>query len=360
MSTQPKPIPLRPAARNEPPKSIHLSRAAFSRFVAIVSNRPDHEAVAYDFCARTFSDDIKALRFLKRTAVDAGTSAGWAAELAAHPVQEFVASLAPQSAAAQLIQAGVTIPLASNQLMLTTQRVGRPTALPWAGEGSPISTHQFTFSNLQLGPPRKFGVLVVCTREIANTPNGLAMFDMLLRENAAAALDAAYFSAAAGSDAVVEGLLYGVTATAPTGGGDDDAIKADLAALAASVSTLGSGQVMFFAAPERAQTIAIRCPDLNATIVPSIALPTSRIIAVDPQSVLHGMSDEISIAVGRDAAVHMETSPAEIVPAGSPGTTAAPVRSLWQTDSLSTRTLLDITFVKRRAGAAAFMDALEW
>ena len=53
-------------------------------------------------------------------------------------------------------------------------------------------------------------------------------------------------------------------------------------------------------------------------------------------------------------------APRRISTAGSPNTVAAPVRSLWQTDCLAVRMLLDINWGMRRTGVVAWTQTMTW
>ena len=200
-------------------------------------------------------------------------------------------------------------------------------------------------------------MIVVMSRETGKCAGAQTIFSTILRESAARTLDQAYFGSQAGNDEAVAGLLNGVTALTPQPGSGVEGMRADLAELAAAVSMNGSGQVLYIASPDRAAKAPIVDPDSRAVIWPSKAVPADRLIAIDPVSIVHGFGPNLDILVSTDAIVHMDTEPGEIV-SGTGPTLAAPVRSLWQSDAIGLRALVDIAFTKRRADCVAYVDGL--
>jgi hypothetical protein len=146
------------------------------------------------------------------------------------------------------------------------------------------------------------------------------------------------------------GLLNGVSAIPSVSNGK---ARFDLAALAESVSVGGSGQVAFVTGPGRAAKLAVLMPELKSMVLPSLAVAETRVIAVDPLSLAHGVGSQPEINSSTSAVLHMDDNPDPIV---ASGVMANPVRSLWQTDAIALNCLIDIAFRKRRAGAVAFMD----
>jgi hypothetical protein len=55
-----------------------------------------------------------------------------------------------------------------------------------------------------------------------------------------------------------------------------------------------------------------------------------------------------------------DTTPLDIGTAGSPATVAAPVKSMWQTDSLALRLILPTNWTIRRAGVVAWVAGVTW
>ena len=178
----------------------------------------------------------------------------------------------------------------------------------------------------------------------------------MLRTELSAGLDAAFLSATAGSTSAHAGLLYGLSATAASTSG----AREDLSALASSVASGGSGDVVFIAEPALVARLRIVEPQLAASIdiVPSASLPAGRVVAVDPRAIITAVDKEPDLFVSKESNLHMGDVPLELVTAG--GTVADPHRSLWQTDSVALRITQSIAFKATRSSAAAFVDGAVW
>lgn len=311
--------------------------------------------------ATIFPNDHLCKGVLTRAAAPVATTAdaGFAAEVAQRLVVNFLASLAPLSAAAALIATGVRLPLGTAIEMKVPARTGAPsTTVSWVGETDPIPVRSYTINDDCVLKPKKFGLIAALSREAVRRASGEDVVRQLIREDAAANLDAAYFSTQAGTDIVHAGLLDGVSSLAGYAGGDRTALETDLAALSDAVSAAGSGDVSFIASPKRVARLRIKAPDIarEVTMLPSLAVADTTIIAVDPLSLVHGAGDTIDLEASREAVVHMNDDPNPIVDS----TTADPVRSLWQTDAVALRLLVDVAFAPRRSGAVAWLESATW
>ncbi|OYW98385.1 MAG: hypothetical protein B7Z14_14960 [Bosea sp. 32-68-6] len=259
-------------------------------------------------CRAVFPGDGATLTFLKSASTPASTTiAGAGAELVGETVGEFLASLAPASAIAALLPAGINVDLSTWRQINLPFRSTAPTVRPWAAEGDAIAVTAANFAAVEL-TAEKIGVIAVASRELLRRSDAESIFGQMLRDDAAISLDAAYLSTSAASTGALAGLLYGVT------------------------------------------------PLTRVPILPSLAVPAGRVIAIDPVSLCHGYGANPDLITSGAATIHMD-SEALAIRAG--GVTAAPVRSLWQTDSMATRMLLDVGYGKRRANAVGFMENVE-
>jgi hypothetical protein len=329
-----------------------IIHAAFAMARA-ATERGSPAADPADFCRRLFPQDRVAAALLTRAAVDPASTAeaGWAAELAQQATGAFLASLGAESAAAALIARGIVVSMESLGSAVLPARASAPAPAPFVGAGMPYPVGAATLAAVQLSP-RKIGMLMVLTTEAVRRSGALAIFEALLRESAGLGLDAGYFSSEEGDGTTHRGLLYGVD---PIPGGG--AIEDDLALLAAAVSVGGSGQVVFVASPALAAQAAVRVGHRGIVILPSLALPAGRLIAVDPASIAHGFGAQPEIDAGAGSAtLHMDDAATPISSTGGSGEVAAPVRSMFQTNSVAVRATLDIAFSSRRTAAVAFID----
>lgn len=356
------PIPVRPANPEQPEE--HVFRAAFAAMHA-QHLKARFEADKLRAAAALFSPDSPAYGLTRAATTGAVMSdSAWAGNLVGESVLAFFGSLAPFSAIAAIMPQGMTFLLdqARWDEALIPTRAGGPRALPWVGQGNAIPVRQETTSQVQLGPAKKVGGIMVMSRRMAAAPNAYDAFKVMLQEDCGATLDAAYLSTAAADSETHAGLLYGVSALTPTGELDPQAaVIDDLAALASAVSGKGaSGRVAYIASPGRAAVLAVRAPAaVVPNIYPSQSVADGDLVAVDPASLAHGFGSIPEFDGVNAATVHMSDDPDPIVD-GS-GNVAAPVRSLWQTDMVGVRSLLPIAFAKRRAGAAAVIrDIATW
>lgn len=225
-------------------------------------------------------------------------------------------------------------------------------------ENAPIPIRGDTFSLVTLGPLKKLAAIVAWSREVGKRSDAEQIFRLMLAEDVSAGLDAAFFSDAAADAVRPAGLLFGVAPITAAAGADEAAIRTDLAVLAEAVSATGSGSVTFIAAPARVAKLRILAPTLFPVldIVASASIAADRIIAANGASLLVSVDPSPDVTVSNVATVHMDTAPAPIVD----GATASPVRELWQTASLAARLIHELSFVKRRAGAVAYIDAASW
>jgi hypothetical protein len=84
-------------------------------------------------------------------------------------------------------------------------------------------------------------------------------------------------------------------------------------------------------------------------------VPDAQLIAIAVPAFVSGFGAVRRISVSEHAVVHQEdTTP---LPIGQPGNiVAAPSRSLWQTDSVAIRCILDAAWALRATGAVAWIQ----
>jgi hypothetical protein len=305
-------------------------------------------------CARMYPNDKVALALLQtRAAISGGstTVSGWASQLIDKAVSDWLASLAPASAAATLMARGLTIPISGEGSISIPGRSGLPVAAPFVGEQSPIPVRQFVLGAATL-TPRKVGTIVAWSRELSLS-SADQVFETMLREDASVSLDSALLGTQAGSASAHGGLLNGVT---PIAAGS--AVMAnDLSALAHAVGAGGSGEVVFIAGPGRAAAMAVRMPaEATAEVLASVAVPETRLIAIDAPSLLFGFAPAPDILASDAATVVMQDTPTDIGTPGAPAVVAAPTVSMFQTAQLAMRMLLDMAWATRRSGAIGYID----
>lgn len=351
------PIPIRPVTR--PGANDTLAAAVPRAMFCAFRSKVDPAVKGRDFddvCRQIFPGDHAALTLLKSAVTPGSTTApGFASELIHNTVGVFLASLAPASAIAGIMQAGFNADMQSFGEHVLPFRATAPVARPWVPENAAIAVTQYQFQAVTLGPASKVGIIATASRELIRRAFAEAIFTQMVRDDAAISLDSAYLSTAAAATGSQAGLLNGVTPLPAVSSGlsPKDQMADDLAALGSAVAAGGFGAVAFIMSPARAIRVQIKAPDLQVPVLPSVAVPDHRVIAVDPVSIVHGFGSDPDALWSQEAVIHMDTEP---LPISDGGVTAAPVRSLWQTDAVATRMILDVAFSKRRANAVAFMD----
>ena len=214
LSRTPRPFLPSEVKRERP--AVHFERAAFAaarfatrQFSEFHDSRGPHQI------ARTiWPQDEVTPQLLTRAATSpaATTTTGWAAELAQQAIGDFVASLAPQSAAARLINAGTLVLMDGANSVRMPRRQGVPgTDVAWVGETRRSPRGASSYRRTQLGPVHKLAAICPLSREVIEFTSGETVVSTLLREDMAASLDAALFSTAAASSVRPAGLLNGLT-----------------------------------------------------------------------------------------------------------------------------------------------------
>ena len=308
-------------------------------------------------------DDVTPLLLTRATTSPATTTTtGWAAELARNAVGDFIDSLAPQSAAARLINAGLQTSLAGINSIHIPRRQGIPANdVAWAGEGAPIPARAFNLTTTELGSVHKLAAICPMSRETVEFTSGEAVVSTLLREDMAASLDASMFSTAAASSVRPAGLLNGLTPIAATTGGGEPAIRADFKALSSAVMGAGSSEnLVYIMSPGQALSARMwRVITESLTIWGTPAVPDGTVIAIEPLAFVSGFGPDPDLAVSMEATVHMDTTPAQIGTAGTPNIVAAPTVSAFQSDLILLRAILDCAWVMR-APLVAYLTGATW
>jgi hypothetical protein len=209
--------------------------------------------------------------------------------------------------------------------------------------------------------PSKLALIFTLTRETVDHSNAEMMTRMVLTENVAPTLDATLFSTAAAAPNVSPGgILAGIAALTPSSATTPlDAMVSDIAALTAAVAPVGGGSLpLLIASPKQTAALTLRAPRDLWTVLMSTALPAGTVIALVPGAIV-SVVEAPNIEASRDVGViHEDSSPSQIVD-GS-GVVAHPVRSLWQTDSVSLRFTMNATWARRANAAVAFLNNVLW
>jgi hypothetical protein len=283
------------------------------------------------------------------------TTPGGADEIVQSAIGGYLASIAPLSAAARLIGLGTRVSLGAYETIAFPTSATIPASPPWVTELSPIGVTSAIFDAVDLGPQKKMAAITVITKELAKKPSRRAIFNQLMRERMAHALDLAFFSADAATSAGHQGLRYGLTPIASAGDVADD-----IAALLAELASLGgSGQNAIIASTREAAQLSVKVSTLSTPVLATRALAAGTILALDVGAFVSAVSD-VEIFASEESILHMsdENTVAEIVSGTGPAT-ADPVRSMFQTACVAVRTIVDVSFAMRN-NAITVMENISW
>lgn len=345
-------------ARAMRPSGQALFRAALSATIAQTaqSGRQEHEL------RQRYGDDPAAALVLRAATTPASLQDDeWAAIAASTAVADFIANLAPTSAAAALIASSLRVDLGRNASVLVPTMIPTASAAGFVGEGEPIGVVAAAVSGPTI-TPRKIGVMTAMTRETLRSSAAAPVFRALLTESASLALDAALFSAAAAVAGVrPAGLLHGVTALTATAGGGDEAMVGDLEALTAAVAPVAGDNIVLIGSPGLQMKLAARRVSLPVPVLTTGALAAGTLVAIAPAALITVLDPVPSIDSSRDAVVHMDDDPLHIGTTSDTGAViAAPTRSAYQTDTVVTRLILQASWALRAPGAIAHLTGAAW
>ena len=307
--------------------------------------------------AASWGDDVTELLLRGASKPASRTDPTWAAPLAVTAVGDFIASLAPLSAGAKLLDAAVRVTLDGVDKVNLPGRLAALNAadVAWVSELGAIPIHSFVVGDVALGPMHKLAVITVATRELFDSSAAEVIFRQLLRENAAISLDAALFSNAAATADRPAGLLDGVAALTGTAGGGDGAMLDDLTMLAGAIGTVASG-LAYIAHPNQANAIKLRRGALfpaDVPVWPTLGVAPGVVIAIDGNALASGFGPEPEFSVSNEAMLQTETAPGADPMAG-------PTSSLFQIAAIAMKLKLRCAWAWRVAGAVAWVQGAKW
>ena len=287
----------------------------------------------------------------------------------------------PASVYPSLAALGLRLTFGRNGAITIPSRAATPTiAGSFVGEGAPIPVKQGAFVSQTL-TPKKLAVISTFTREIAS--HSIPAIEGLIREqmqfDTAVAIDTVLLDAAAATAIRPAGIRSGVTATTAATGGGINALVADAKALVGALISNTNGNVrapVWVMNPAQALAISLTgnaggdfvfADAMNAgnflgyPVIQSPTVPAGTLTLIDAADFVSVTGDEPLFDVSDQATLHMEdTTPLPISAAGSPNTVAAPIRSMFQTDSIALRMVLPMNWTMRRTGVVAFVAGVTW
>jgi hypothetical protein len=164
-----------------------------------------------------------------------------------------------------------------------------------------------------------------------SSPAAEELIRQVLVEATGPALDRALFSATAAGPDRPAGLLFGIAPLTPAASLVDNLI----AVLETIAPVSGNGAVAVITTPKLRVAIDLMLPRQPPFVVlASSSLPAGTIIGVALNALVSAVESPPQIDASRDAVVHEETAPRQDI---GGGVMATPLRSMWQSDSISLR-----------------------
>jgi HK97 family phage major capsid protein len=248
-------------------------------------------------------------------------------------------------------------------------------------QGAAIPVKQGAFTAITL-TPKKMGVITTLTREITehSTPSIEGIVRQAILEDTALAIDTILVDANAATTIRPAGLKNGATVVTPTAGAGITALIGDLRGLTSSLITASKGNLrapVWIMNPGDALAAQLTqaaaggdfpfMDDItNGTlmgypVITSTTIAPDSMILMDAADFISATGDTPRFDVSDQAVLHMEDSnPQQISTVGTPATVAAPVRSLWQTDTIGIRMIMDINWAMRRTGMVHTVTTMTW
>jgi HK97 family phage prohead protease/HK97 family phage major capsid protein len=320
----------------------------------------------------------------KSASVPADTvTTGWAKELVQTIIGDLIPSLLPFSVYPGLATKGGSFTFGRNGVVsLPARNTGAPLGGAFVAQGAPIPVKQGAFTAINL-IPKKMGVITTMTRNIMehSTPAIEAILRQAILEDTGVAIDTVLLDATSDDTTRPAGIRYNVSATSATAGGGMTALSGDLRGLTTALltGTLGNvrapvwimapGDVLAASLTQSAAGgfLPFRDELARGTLLGYPVLQTTTgtndmMYLLDAADFITATGDTPRFDVSDQAVLYMESAPGttQLGTAGTPATISAPARSLWQTDVIGIRMILDINWAMRRTGVVAWTQTMTW
>jgi Phage capsid family len=311
---------------------------------------------------------------------------GWAAELVQTINADLLQPLSAKTVYPGLSALGLSLSFGRNGRISIPTRSATPTiAGSFVGEGLPIPVRQGAFTSVSL-TPKKMAVITMWTREMDE--HSVPAIEGLLREaiqiDTGFAIDAVLLDSNPATAIRPAGLRNGVSSLTPTAGGGFNALVGDIKLLTGTLLTSTNGNVrtmVWLMNPQQANSIALVQPPVpgglfpfaaeidsnrlrGAPVIVSGSVPAGTVFLMDAADFVSVGGGAPRFEISDQATIHEEdTTPLPITSPGAsgpPAISAAPVRSLWQTDSLALRLILPMNWTMRRAGMVQYITGVTW
>lgn len=301
-----------------------------------------------DVAERLWPSDKLILRATSAPAMTA--TSGWAQELAHRVVMDALAALGPASAGAQVLAKGLVLNFGNAGSISAPGFIAGAGNASFVAEGAPIPVRQLSSTAVIL-TPFKIAAISVLTREMVEGSNAEALIADTLIRSAGNALDAALFDSSASSTARPAGLRNGISTTSASNSTDlYEAVFEDITNLINACAPIGgNGPYVIISSPGRTLMMQSRFSDAvtGITYLGSAAVGND-LLCIATNALVSALSADPAVDTARAAALQMNDAPATNFDS------AAPAKSMWQTDSMAIKMRWPVTWMLRNAGGLAW------
>ncbi len=354
----------RVAASRPAPVDIFF-RAVTASVIAYASKSSDAQQLARQLYGERVALAVAnpEMIFKAMTPLAQTSNPDWAGSLAGGETVAPLPEIAPQSVYAALWRRGLSLefgPASAGFRLPSRTNPGHELAGGFIAEGDEIPVRKMT---LVAGAvlPHKLGVISTFTSEMSR--RSVLNFERLVRDAMSFDTQVAIDAALLGSDPATAvrpaGLLNGLTPLAATAGGGIVALSGDLSKLAEAIPY--SSDLVYLMPLSEATRATILAPSLVGSFIVAPALASKTVVALDASD-FAGIGGLPNFDVSEQTALH-ESDPPAPLSAGTSGAsadTAAPVRSLYQTDCIGVRLLADVSWNMRRTGRITTISNVTW
>jgi HK97 family phage prohead protease len=372
----------------QPKKEVVRNNGQFlmNALIAMAIAHEKHLQPEQALIERGWGDDVEVracLEWMQRAASNVATTntSTWAQELVQIQYGDFLSALPIASVYSPLSARGERITLGRfGQISLPVEQTTPTIAGSFVAEGAPIPVRQGAFGTFTLGL-KKMAVITTFTRELYEHSN--PTIDTLLRDmigrHTIPAIDNILLDNNPATSVRPPGIRNGVSGQTPTAGGGFNALVGDIINLmnvlvaansfrrptwimnpqqvlkiSMTQSTAGVGVFPFKAEIDAGMLVGY-------PVISSPTVTAGMVILLDAADFVSLSGDDPRFEVSDQATLHMEdTTPLAIGTPGAPNTVAAPVRSLFQTDTLGLRMILPMNWAMRRTGLVSWVTGVTW
>jgi HK97 family phage prohead protease len=309
------------------------------------------------------------------------TVAGWAQELATTAYLDMIDTLMPLSVYPKLAARGPKFTFGTaGTISIPARTTATTIAGSFVAQGAPIPVRQGAFTAKTL-TPKKMAIISTLTREmmIHSSPQAEPVIRQAMTEDTSVAIDSVLLDNVAADTTRPAGIRNGVSATTATAGGGLAALIGDVKALTNALIASTNGHLrdpVWIMNPAQVNSISLTTNSLGVFMFPTVSqgtfmgyplivsttVPAQMVILLDAADFFSATGDTPNFSVSDQATLHMEdTTPLQIASgAQGSGVLATPARSLFQTDSLAIRMIMDLNWTFRRTGVIAWTQTVTW